>query len=157
MAASTNNIRKTITDLKDPHQIMELNRQLEWLWRQLLGNVSMKSISKNGVAELSERSADYIKRQIESGTSSDFLNKLAAFINATVAGHQFEASALISMLSLLFSITLNNGKVSISNFVASYDNIRDAASNITVSSSMLDQSVWTEVQRMIDASTNGGA
>ena len=37
--------RLTLTDLKEPQQIRELNRQLTWIWDQLLGGLSMKSLN----------------------------------------------------------------------------------------------------------------
>ena len=37
--------RTTLTDLKEPQQMRELNRQLTWIWDQLLGGLSLKSLN----------------------------------------------------------------------------------------------------------------
>ena len=37
--------RVTLTDLREPQQMRELNRQLTWIWDQLLGGLSMKSLN----------------------------------------------------------------------------------------------------------------
>lgn len=37
--------RQTLTDLQSPQQIRELNRQLEWLWSQVLGGLPLKALT----------------------------------------------------------------------------------------------------------------
>ncbi len=37
--------RTTLTNLSEPQQMRELNRQLSWIWDQLLGGLNMKSLS----------------------------------------------------------------------------------------------------------------
>ena len=37
--------RTTLTDLREPQQMRELNRQLTWIWDQLLGGLSLKSLN----------------------------------------------------------------------------------------------------------------
>lgn len=44
--------RKTFTDLNNPQQIRELNRQLEWVWNQLLGGLPAKAISDAGMKKV---------------------------------------------------------------------------------------------------------
>lgn len=39
--------RLTLTNLAEPQQMRELNRQLTWIWDQLLGGLSMKSLNKS--------------------------------------------------------------------------------------------------------------
>ena len=52
--ASSNTARRQITNLSEPLQIRELNRQLEWIWQQLLGGLTMKSLSEDGVDQATE-------------------------------------------------------------------------------------------------------
>ena len=52
--ASSNSMRRQITDLSEPLQIRELNRQLEWIWQQLLGGLTMKNMSNEGVDQVTE-------------------------------------------------------------------------------------------------------
>jgi len=49
--------RVTLTDLKEPQQIRELNRQLTWIWDQLLGGLSMKSLNA-GARKVIDSKAD---------------------------------------------------------------------------------------------------
>ena len=37
--------RLTLSNLTEPQQMRELNRQLEWIWAQLMGGLSKKSLS----------------------------------------------------------------------------------------------------------------
>lgn len=188
MAVSTNNTRKTLTDLRDTQQIYELNRQLDWVWTKLLGGISKKALTKSCVADLSQSTRDDILAELENGDSeeSEFLFALANFIIASVTTTVFQASDLISMLANIFTLTkAQDGSVTISNLVVTSDNISNAISslqsaiddlsdaldvvdgkadsaisrldNLSITASMCDQTVWTEVQRMIDASINGGA
>ena len=64
--------RLTLTDLKEPQQMRELNRQLSWIWDQLLGGLNMKSLDagtrqviedKAGRSELTQ-TADEIRAEV---------------------------------------------------------------------------------------------
>ena len=56
--ASSSSMRRQITDLSEPLQIRELNRQLEWIWQHLLGGLTMKNMSDSGVEEVTELIVD---------------------------------------------------------------------------------------------------
>ncbi len=49
--------RLTLTNLTEPQQMRELNRQLSWIWDQLLGGLSMKSLNE-GTRGVIESKAD---------------------------------------------------------------------------------------------------
>ena len=55
---SSNSSRKQITDLSQPMQIRELNRQLDWICQQLLGGLTEKAFSKSGINQITERITD---------------------------------------------------------------------------------------------------
>lgn len=167
MATSTNNIRKTITNLDEPQQIRELNRQLDWVWRQLLGKLDAKSFSTKGLSELFGFTRDVFTEEIsnEDAGAAAFLTALGVFAIKQVAAHTFTASQIVTMLADIMTLSKDSlGKVHIDNFAASTNNISDAATtvfnnlvpSISVTQSMLAQDVWTEVQRMIDASIGNG-
>lgn len=46
--------RKQITDLKQAVQLAELNRQLDWIWQQLLGGLSIKSMDSNTQSSMNQ-------------------------------------------------------------------------------------------------------
>lgn len=164
-----NNIRRTITNLRDPQQIRELNRQLEWIWGQLLGGISKKSLAKKCIEDLSQLTQTDIMNELTNGdpATSELLAALASFAVASVGAHVFLATELTSMLSNIFTLSKkSNGTVQISNLVVTADNISGAISelssavsdlqsrlnNLSVSATMCDQTVWDKVQNMINAS-----
>ena len=53
--------RITLTNLSEPQQMRELNRQLSWIWDQLLGGLSMKSLNTGARAVIdSKASSDQV-------------------------------------------------------------------------------------------------
>lgn len=167
MATSTSNIRKTITNLDEPQQIRELNRQLDWVWRQLLGKLDAKAFSTKGISEILGFTRDVFTEEIstEDAAAAAFLNALGTYAIKRVAANTFTAAQVATMLADIMSLSKDNlGKVHIDNFTASTNNISDAATtvfnnlvpSISITQSMLAQDVWTEVQRMIDASIGNG-
>ena len=52
MASAGTTVRKDLQNLSNPLQVRELNRQLEWLWKQLLGGLTEKSFSGEGVKQI---------------------------------------------------------------------------------------------------------
>ena len=179
MATSSNSVRKTITSLSDPQQIRELNRQLDWVWHQLLGKLDAKAFSTKGISQILGYTKDVFTEEIstEDAGAAAFLNALATFAINKVAAHTFTAQEVIAMLADIMTLSKdNNGKVYISNFVASSDNISaatasmvqdiadadtkaqgavDRLDNLSVTKSMLASDVWAEIQDMIDASIGG--
>ena len=49
--------RLTLSNLTEPQQMRELNRQLEWIWAQLMGGLSRKSLS-SGLQSVIDGKAD---------------------------------------------------------------------------------------------------
>ena len=44
----TSTTRKNLTNLSSPLEVRELNRQLEWVWRKILGGLTIKDFSEAG-------------------------------------------------------------------------------------------------------------
>jgi len=76
---STNNTRKQITDLSEPIQIRELNRQLDWIWKTLLGGIDLKNLSAAGVKEMTVLIESTMSEDITS--LSDRVTVLEGLIN----------------------------------------------------------------------------
>lgn len=166
--ASSTSVRKTITNLSEPQQIRELNRQLDWVWRQLLGKLDVKSFSTDGLKQLIESTQDALTNELsgEDIGAAAFLEALWKFVYDKMSNTIFKQSAIVRMLSSLFAITANNGTVTITNLVATDSNIssatagmrqdindiRDDLDNLTVTNSMISQEVWDTIQQMIDNS-----
>jgi len=78
--------RLTLTNLAEPQQMRELNRQLTWIWDQLLGGLSMKSLNK-GTQEIINSKAeseavDDLGETVESHSSA--ITQTAEAISAEV-------------------------------------------------------------------------
>lgn len=54
MAGTGPTTRRTFTNLKDQQQLRELNRQMDWIWGQLLGGLTEKSFSFGGTVRMVE-------------------------------------------------------------------------------------------------------
>ncbi len=50
--------RLTLSNLTEPQQIRELNRQLEWIWAQLMGGLSKKSLSSGLQSAIDSKAED---------------------------------------------------------------------------------------------------
>lgn len=51
----TNITRRSFTNLSEPQQVRELNRQMEWIWHQLLGGLTEKAFSVKGIQQTVKR------------------------------------------------------------------------------------------------------
>lgn len=129
---SSTSIRKTITDLSEPQQIRELNRQLDWVWRQLLGKLDVKSFSTDGLKQLIETTQDALAEEISGGDvgAAAFLEALWQFVHGKITSETFSQIAVMRMLSSVFTIGMNNGAATISNLRVTEDNIRAATAGL---------------------------
>ena len=57
MSATTPKQRITLNNLNEPQQLRELNRQLEWVWNQLMGGLTQKALSE-GLSNVIESKAE---------------------------------------------------------------------------------------------------
>jgi len=101
MARPMNSPRRQITDLSESIQIRELNRQLDWLWQQLLGGISMKNISEHGKEEavdlIESTAADIYDPQI------DGINDSITSIEGAISGIESDLSDAQSDITQLGS------------------------------------------------------
>ena len=74
-------IRRTFTDLTNPQQLRELNRQMEWIWNLLFGNLDQKSLSKpfsNKIDETRETATGAANQAFEANAAAGAASKAAA-------------------------------------------------------------------------------
>lgn len=92
MANNGSIVRKDLHDLSKPIEIRELNRQLDWIWKQLLGGLTLKSLS-----------SDTTKKIMESSLSQAVIEQLIA---DRITANTIETKNLIAN-----SIVANNAKI----------------------------------------------
>lgn len=97
--ANTNNVRRTITNLRDPQQIRELNRQLEWIWNQLLGGLNERAFSAVGRARITEVVQNKIAENInaDSATVVRLKAALADLMVATIAVAEIDWAHIVDL------------------------------------------------------------
>ena len=59
MSALNPKQRVTLSNLNEPQQLRELNRQLEWVWNQLMGGLTQKALSP-GLSEAIDSKAEMV-------------------------------------------------------------------------------------------------
>ena len=86
MTTQTTRQRVTLGNLNEPQQLRELNRQLEWVWTQLMGGLTQKSLSSglNGVIEskASGQALDQLAQSVEDQTTLIQQNAAAIALKA---------------------------------------------------------------------------
>lgn len=68
MQSAGSTVRKDFRDLSKPLEVRELNRQLEWLWKQLLGGLNDKSFSSSGLTKIVKVVEKEVSKEIETGS-----------------------------------------------------------------------------------------
>jgi hypothetical protein len=68
MASVGSTVRKDLHDLTKPMEVRELNRQLEWVWRKILGGLTDKDISADGITRIITKVEKQIIDEIDAGT-----------------------------------------------------------------------------------------
>ena len=75
--------RTTLTNLNEPQQMRELNRQLTWIWDQLLGGLSIKSLNSKAQQVINSKAESSSVGELERRTSE--VEQTADGIKATVS------------------------------------------------------------------------
>ena len=124
--ASSNSMRRQITNLSEPLQIRELNRQLEWIWQQLLGGLTMKNMSSDGVDQVTElvieTTAEIYDPQIED--IEDDIDDIEDILSNRVSGVKGNAES-----------TYRNGNVNLTPANIGAVSTSDIADNLTTTTS----------------------
>lgn len=102
--------RLTLSNLTEPQQMRELNRQLEWIWAQLMGGLSKKSLSSGlqsvidgkadgeTVTKLSTR-IEQTEEEIALKASSETVNALGERMSSAETSITLNANAITSKAS----------------------------------------------------------
>ena len=113
--------RLTLTDLKEPQQMRELNRQLTWIWDQLLGGLSMKSLNTQTQEVINSKAESASVDDLEKRTSE--LKQTADGIKTTVAKLTVGGTNLLrDSKELKIGQTADDWRVTGSNLVTRYGN-----------------------------------
>ena len=125
--ANINNVRKTFTNLSDPQQIRELNRQMEWLWHQLFGGLTEKSFQAGYETRTVKRVQDQIAVNLDADNASidNLKASLARLMVAQIAVadldfaqiRDFVANAMIIDRGVGDEIYINNLSVTSANML----------------------------------------
>ena len=91
-------VRKNLHDLSRPMEMRELNRQLDWIWKSLLGGLTIKALSPETT------------RKIISSSVSEAVNKADSNANTIIANTIVANNAYISEL-VANQITANNANI----------------------------------------------
>lgn len=87
MANNAPTIRKNINKLDNPLELRELNRQLEWLWKKLLGNLDDKAFADGTIRNIVTTVENQVVETIESGSiETSLLNAAIARMMVAVIG-----------------------------------------------------------------------
>lgn len=99
--ANTNNTRKTFTNLSDPQQIRELNRQMEWLWHQLLGGLTDKAFSTGGIRRIVNKTEELVATDLnaDSVTTDRLKAALAQIVVAQIAVADLDFAAVADLVA----------------------------------------------------------
>lgn len=99
--ANTNNARKTFTDLSNPQQLRELNRQLEWVWSQLLGGLSDRAFSNTAIKSIVRTVENTVAQEIEAEeiTTNILKAALAEMMVAKIAVAQIDLAQIVDMVA----------------------------------------------------------
>ena len=102
--------RLTLSNLTEPQQMRELNRQLEWIWAQLMGGLSKKSLS-SGLQSVIDGKADgetvtslttrveQTEEEIALKASSETVNALGERMSSAETSITLNANAITSKAS----------------------------------------------------------
>lgn len=91
-------VRKNLHDLSRPMEMRELNRQLDWIWKSLLGGLTIKALSPETT------------RKIISSSVSEAVNKADSNASTIIANTIVANNAYISSL-IADEITANNANI----------------------------------------------
>lgn len=87
MGEKTSTVRRDIRDLSNPLELRELNRQLEWIWRKILGGLDERAFSDGGIRQVTTTVEKIVSTDITADTiDTNFLNAAIAKMMVAVIG-----------------------------------------------------------------------
>lgn len=87
MSEKTPTVRKNIRDPSNPLELRELNRQLEWVWRKLLGGLDERAFSDGGIRQVTSTVEKIVATEMTADTiDTKFLNAAIAKMMVAVIG-----------------------------------------------------------------------
>ena len=87
MSEKTPTVRKNIRDLSNPLELRELNRQMEWIWRKILGGLDERAFSDGGIRKVTTTVEKIVATEMTADTiDTNFLNAAIAKMMVAVIG-----------------------------------------------------------------------
>lgn len=87
MSEKTPTVRKNIRDLSNPLELRELNRQMEWIWRKILGGLDERAFSDGGIRQVTTTVEKIVATEMTADTiDTNFLNAAIAKMMVAVIG-----------------------------------------------------------------------
>lgn len=87
MSEKTPTVRKNIRDLSNPLELRELNRQMEWIWRKILGGLDERAFSDGGIRQVTTTVEKIVATEMTADTiETNFLNAAIAKMMVAVIG-----------------------------------------------------------------------
>ncbi len=74
--------RVTLNDLSEPQQLRELNRQLEWVWSQLMGGLTSRAFSEAFREEIARQATDDAAERLLAGFAEKYAGNARVTIGA---------------------------------------------------------------------------
>ena len=74
--------RVTLNNLSEPQQLRELNRQLEWVWSQLMGGLTSRSFSEALREDIARQAADDAAERLLTGFAEKYTGNARVTIGA---------------------------------------------------------------------------
>ena len=87
MSEKTPTVRKNIRDLSNPLELRELNRQMEWIWRKILGGLDERAFSDDGIRQVTTTVEKIVATEMTADAiDTNFLNAAIAKMMVAVIG-----------------------------------------------------------------------
>ena len=110
MASTTTSLRKDLRDLSRPMEVRELNRQLEWIWKQLLGGLPMKALKADAVEQIVHRTETHISEVVKTDSvdTNELVAALAQMMVAQIAVAKIDYAQIVDLNAHVANIVKAN-------------------------------------------------
>ena len=99
MANNNSLVRKNLQNLDNPLMVRELNRQMDWIWKKLLGGIQEKDLDPNTTTKIVKRTEETITEKISTGSveTDELVASLAALMVAQIGVANIDFQKVVDM------------------------------------------------------------
>lgn len=99
MADTNTIVRKNLRDLNNPLVVRELNRQMDWIWKKLLGGIQEKDLDPDTATKIIKRTEETITQKISAGSveTDELVASLAALMVAQIGIANIDFQKVVDM------------------------------------------------------------